>query len=112
MVQQLPFSTLSGPDTPSLLPHLEVDQVKPQWDAFQALRRDLEAMIDRLGDVFASTTQLHADFGITPTVVRRLAAAGKVRKLGRRRKRYHVRDLLLAVLHGGTGRLRRTALAQ
>ena len=89
------------------LPTLKLDQVKSQWDAFQSLRQDLESMIDRLGDVMASTSQIQATFDITPTTVRRLAANGKVRKIGRRRNRYHVRDVLLAVLHGGTGRIRR-----
>src|SRR5262249_52839488 len=84
-----------------------LDQVKVQWDAFQSLRQDLEAMIARLGDTMASACQIHATFGITPTIVRRLAAKGKVRKTGRRRQRFHVRDVLLAVLHAGTGRLRR-----
>jgi hypothetical protein len=88
-------------------PTLRLDQVKTQWDAFQSLRRDLAAMIDRLGDVMASANQIHATFGVTPTIVRRLTARGKVRKTGRRRKSYHVRDVLLAVLDGGTGRLRR-----
>jgi len=94
------------------LPTLKLDQVKSQWDAFQSLRRDLESMLDRLGDVMASASQLHASFGITPTTVRRLAAHNKVRKVGRRRKRYHVRDVLLAVLHSGTGRIRRRRSAE
>jgi hypothetical protein len=89
-------------------PTLRLEQVKIQWDAFQSLRRDLAATIDRLGDVMASANQIHNTFGITPTIVRRLAAKGTVRKTGRRRKRYHVRDVLLAVLHGGTGRIRRS----
>jgi hypothetical protein len=85
---------------------LRLDQVKIQWDAFQSLRCDLAAMIEHLGDDMASANQIHITFGITPTIVRRLAARGKVRKTGRRRKRYHVRDVLLEVLHGGTGRVR------
>jgi hypothetical protein len=91
----------------SSLPSLKLDQVKTQWDAFQSLRQDLESMIARLGDIMASASLIHATFGITPTTVRRLAAHNRVRKVGRRRKRYHVSDVLLAVLHCGTGRIRR-----
>jgi hypothetical protein len=90
---------------------LGLDQVKAQWDAFQSLRRDLAAMIDGLSDVMASANQIHAIFGVTPTIVHCLAAKNKVRKTGRRRKRYHVRDVLLAVLHGATGRVRRPRAA-
>jgi hypothetical protein len=86
---------------------LKLDQIKTQWDAFQALRCELESLVDRLGDVLASGSQIQARFGITPTTVRRLAARHQVRKVGRRRKRFHVRDVLLAVLHSGTGRIRR-----
>jgi hypothetical protein len=99
-----PTGTLVGP---SIMPTLKLDHVKTQWDAFQSLRRDLESMIDHLGDLTASASQLYANFGITPTTVLRLAAQNKVRKVGRRRKRYHVRDVLLAVLYSGTGRIRR-----
>jgi hypothetical protein len=100
-------SLTSGVPTATRPSALRLDQVKTQWDAFQSLGQDLAAMIDRLGDVIASANQIHTTFGITPTIVRRLAAGGKVRKAGRRRKRYHVGDVLRAVLHGGTGRIRR-----
>jgi hypothetical protein len=102
-----PANTKGAHASTSKQPTLKLDQVKTQWDAFQALRRYLETMIDRLGDVLASANQIHDTFGITPTTVRRLAAGGKVRRLGRRRKRYHVGDVLRAVLHSGTGRIRR-----
>jgi hypothetical protein len=95
----------------STQPALKVDQVKAQWDAFQSLRRDLESMIDRLGDDMASANQIQETFGITPTTVRRLAASSQVHRTGRRRKRYHVRDVLLAVLRSGTGRIRRPRTA-
>jgi hypothetical protein len=98
-------SPTSGAPAATRPPTLRLDQVKIQWDAFQSLRHDLAAMIDRLGDVMASANRIHTTFGITPTIVRRLAARGKVRKVGRGRKRYHVGDVLLAVLHGGTGRI-------
>jgi hypothetical protein len=102
-----PLQAGSAPAVTTRPATLRLDQVKLQWDAFQSLRRDLAAMIACLGDVMTSANQIHATFGITPTVVRRLAARGKIRKAGRRRKRYHVGDVLLAVLHGGTGRIRR-----
>jgi hypothetical protein len=107
---QVPLAagSLGAASTP---PALKLDQVKAQWDAFQSLRRDLESMIDRLGDDMASANQIQETFGITPTTVRRLAASGQVHRTGRRRKRYRVRDVLLAVLRSGTGRIRRSRTA-
>src|SRR5262249_25361974 len=103
-----PLPARSAPGALSGLPTLKLDQVKTQRDAFQSLGRDLATMIDRLGDVMASAHRIYATLGVTRTRVRGLAEKGKVRKTGRRRKRYHVRDLLLAVLDAGTGRARRT----
>ena len=110
-MQQLLFPELRQaerlPRASSKRGDLKLDEVKTQWEAFQYLRRDLESLLDRLGDVMISVRQIRTVFGITPAAVRRAAARGKVRKSGRRRKRYHVRDVLLAVLRSGAGRIRR-----
>jgi hypothetical protein len=78
-----------------------------EWQALQALQKDLSGMIERLDDTFLTAAEIGRTFGITRTMLNRLAAAGKVRRKGRQRKRFAVRDVLLAVLNSGEGRSRR-----
>jgi len=92
-------------------------ELKNEYEAYQAIRRQLVVEIQEADNATASAAAIHADFGITPTVLRRLASSGKIRQVrkSRRRKarvRYCVRDVLLAILRDGiygTGRIRNGA---
>jgi hypothetical protein len=83
-------------------------QLASEWQALQALHRDPAAVVDQTEDLFLTATQIYQTFGVTPTALRRLAAAGKIRRTGcRARRTYALRDVLLAVLNLGEGRIRR-----
>ena len=91
--------------------------VKVEYQAYQAIRRHLAVEIQQLDLTTASAPELRRDFGITPTVLRRLVSAGRVRPVRKSRRRnarvrYHVRDVLRALVADGiyaTGRVRRPA---
>ena len=93
---------------------MDVQQLKTEYRAYQQLRRDLVTDIEQTNDTAVSPTELSRDFGVTPTVLRRLRSNRKVRPVRKSRRRnarlrYRVRDVLLAIVRDGiygTGRIR------
>lgn len=93
---------------------MSIKNLKTEYEAYQAIRRQLVTEIEELDDTVASASAIRLDFRITPTVLRRLASAGKIRPIRRSRRRkarvrYRVRDVLLAIVRDGvygTGRIR------
>ncbi len=88
--------------------------VKTEYQAYQEIRCALAAEIDELDLTTVSASELRRDFGITPTVLRRLVSSGRVRPVRRSRRRnarvrYRLRDVLQAVVKDGmyaAGRVR------
>jgi hypothetical protein len=89
----------------------QLARVAGEWQALQALQKDLVGMVEQLDVSFLTAAEIGRTFGITRTRLNRLAAAGKVRRMGRQRKRFCVRDALLAVPNSGEGRIRRRRTA-
>jgi len=90
------------------------DTLTTEYRAYQDIRREFAVQIEEIGPTTASASELRAEFGITPTVLRRLVSSGRVRPVRRSRRRnsrvrYRLREVLRAVVGDGvyaTGRVR------
>ena len=93
---------------------MNMEHVADEYRAYQQLRSDLVAVIEHMEPAIVSQSELSRRFGITPTVLRRLRSARRVRpvrKSHRRnaRLRYRLREVLLPIVRDGvygTGRIR------
>lgn len=90
------------------------NDLRTEYRAFQGIREQLAAEIDQLDLTTASASELRRDFGITPTVLRRLVTSRRIRPVRKSRRRnarvrYHLREVLRTLVADGmyaTGRVR------
>ena len=66
---------------------MNINNLKTEYEAYQAIRRELVTEIEQMDDTLASPTAIRRDFGVTPTVLTRLASAGKIRPVRKSRRR-------------------------
>ena len=89
--------------------------LKTEYHAYQDIRREFAAQIERLELPTVSASELRREFGVTPTVLRRLVSLKRVRAVRKSRRRnarvrYRLRDVLLVLVGDGmyaTGRVRK-----
>lgn len=89
--------------------------LRTEYHAYQDIRREFAARIDRLDLPTVSASELHREFGVTPAVLQRLVSSGRVRAVRKSRRRnarvrYRLRDVLLVLVGDGiyaTGRVRK-----
>lgn len=93
---------------------MDKSNVKTEYRAYQEIRRELAAQIERLELPTVSASELRREFGVTPTVLRRLVSLKRVRAVRKSRRRnarvrYRLREVLLVLIADGmyaTGRIR------